>query len=118
MVSSLSTLVHNHSNEIHKTKYGQEGQNVKIAELNWSILTAFLNAQTLKMIYQNTNVWFAIRLPKKFDEKLEKRFFKTCKFSNHNNNEFILFLRKGVYPYKRMNDWEKFNETSLPEKDF
>ena len=50
MVSSLSTLVHNHSNEIHKTKYGQEGQNIKLAELNRSILTAFLNAQTLKMI--------------------------------------------------------------------
>ena len=24
-----------------------------------------------------------------------------------------MFLRKGVYPYEYMNDWEKFNETSL-----
>ena len=25
-------------------------------------------------------------------------------------------LPKGVYPYEYMDDWEKFNETSLPEK--
>ena len=26
-------------------------------------------------------------------------------------------LRKGVYPYEYMDDWEKFNETLLPEKE-
>ena len=26
-------------------------------------------------------------------------------------------LRKGVYPYGFMNDWKKFNEASLPEKE-
>ena len=26
-------------------------------------------------------------------------------------------MRKGVYPYEYMDDWEKFNETSLPEKE-
>ena len=25
-------------------------------------------------------------------------------------------MPKGVYPYEYMDDWEKFNETSLPEK--
>ena len=25
-------------------------------------------------------------------------------------------MRKRVYPYEYMDDWEKFNETSLPEK--
>ena len=30
-------------------------------------------------------------------------------------NLFFL-LRKGVYPYEYMDDWEKFNETILPEK--
>ena len=28
-----------------------------------------------------------------------------------------MLLRKGVYPYKNMDDWEKLNETSLPEKE-
>ena len=53
----------------------------------------------------------------KFDEKLKERFFNTYKFSNHDNNKFILLLQKGVYPYEYMDDWEKFNETSLPEKE-
>ena len=54
----------------------------------------------------------------KFDEKLKKRFFNTNKFSNLDNNKFILSLGKDVYPYEYMNDWEKFNETSLPGKKF
>ena len=27
------------------------------------------------------------------------------------------FLRKGVYLYEYMDDWEKFNKTTLPEKE-
>ena len=26
-------------------------------------------------------------------------------------------LRKGFYPYEYMDDWEKFNKRSLPEKE-
>ena len=29
----------------------------------------------------------------------------------------FFLLRKGVYPYEYMDDWGKFNETSLPEKE-
>ena len=55
----------------------------------------------------------------KFDEKLEERFLDSQKFSNYDNNKFILLLRKGFYPYEYKDDWEKFDETSLPEnKDF
>ena len=32
-------------------------------------------------------------------------------------NKFILLLRKGVYPYEYRDEWEKFNEISLPEKE-
>ena len=46
----------------------------------------------------------------KFDEK------DKYKFSNHDNNKFILLILKDVYPYKYMNEWEKFNETLLPKK--
>ena len=28
-----------------------------------------------------------------------------------------MLLRKGVFPYEHMDDWEKFNETKLPEKE-
>ena len=53
---------------------------------------------------------------KKFVEKLKELFFNTYKLSDHGINKFILLLQKGVYPYKYMDDWEKF-ETSLPEKE-
>ena len=29
----------------------------------------------------------------------------------------MLLLRKGVYPYEYMDNWERFNETSLPSKE-
>ena len=51
------------------------------------------------------------------DKKLNKRFFSTYKFYNHDNNRFILLLQKSVYPYKYMDVWEKFNETSPPQKE-
>ena len=41
----------------------------------------------------------------------------TFKFSNNDINKFIFLSRKGVYPYEYMDDWEKFNETTLPEKE-
>ena len=30
----------------------------------------------------------------------------------------MLLLRKRVYPYEYMDNWEKFNETSMPEKEY
>ena len=53
----------------------------------------------------------------KFDENLKKRLFNTYKFSDNDNNKFILLLPKGVYPYEYMDDWEKHNKKSLPEKE-
>ena len=48
----------------------------------------------------------------------KKRFKNTFKFSNNDISNFILLVRKGVYCYDYMDEWEKFNETSLPEKEF
>ena len=43
--------------------------------------------------------------------------FNTYRFSNHDNNKLIFVLQKGVYSYEFMDDQEKFNERSLPEKE-
>ena len=32
-------------------------------------------------------------------------------------SKFILLLIKGVYPNEYKDDWENFNETTLPEKE-
>ena len=53
----------------------------------------------------------------KLDEQLEKQFKNIFKFSNNNINKFNLLLRKGDYLYEYMDDWEKFNKTSLPKKE-
>ena len=52
-----------------------------------------------------------------FNEKLKDRFYNACKFSNHDNSKFNLLFRKDVYPYEYMDDWERFNEASLPKKE-
>ena len=54
---------------------------------------------------------------KKFNKELIKRFASTYEFCNKDLNKFILLLRKGVYPYEYMDNLERFNETSLPNKE-
>ena len=49
-------------------------------------------------------------------KKIKEGFFDTYKFSNNDNNKFILLLYDGVYLYEYLNDGEKFNEKLLPEK--
>ena len=39
------------------------------------------------------------------------------KLCNGDLNKFILLLRKGVYPYQYMDSWQRFDETSLPDKE-
>ena len=56
-------------------------------------------------------------LQKKSDKELIKRFASTYSFCNNDVNKFILLLRKGAYLYEYMNNWERFNETSLPNKE-
>ena len=48
---------------------------------------------------------------------MKKQFKNTFEFSNNDVNKFILILKKGVYPYEYMDEWEKFNETPLPKKE-
>ena len=45
---------------------------------------------------------------KDFNKELIKRF---------DVNEFILLLRKGVYPYEYIDSWERFGETLLVDKE-
>ena len=54
---------------------------------------------------------------KRFNKELIKRFASTYEFCNKNLNKFILLLRKGVYPYEYMDNWERFNEMSLASKE-
>ena len=37
-------------------------------------------------------------------------------FCKGHMNKFVLLLRKSIYPYEYMDSWERFDETSLPDK--
>ena len=54
---------------------------------------------------------------KDFNKDLVNRFANTYEFCNKVINRFILLLRKGIYPYEYIDSWERFDETSLPDKE-
>ena len=54
---------------------------------------------------------------KKVIEGLIKKFPSVYQFCKGDFNKFILLLRKGVYPYKDMNNRGKFDETTIPPKE-
>ena len=51
------------------------------------------------------------------NKELIKRFANIYEFCNEDINKFVFLLRKGVYPYEYICDWDKFNEVSLPPWD-
>ena len=54
---------------------------------------------------------------KKPIQGLIKKFPSAYQFCKGDLNKFILLLRKGIYPHEDMDNWEKFDETTLPPKE-
>ena len=106
MSSSLSKLVDNLSEGIHNNKC-----------LDCNSCLDYVKTKNEKLLLKcfNCNTYYK----KKFNKELIKKFKNTYSFCNNDLNKFILLLRKGVYPFEYMDSWERFNETSLPnKKDF
>ena len=104
MPSSLSNLVHNLAEEIHKIKYKDFDCLLEYEKVKDNLIK-------YKCLPCNKN--YSIKI----DEESNKRFKNTFKFSNNDINKFILLLKKGLYPCEYMDDWEMINETALPEKE-
>ena len=102
MASSSSNLADNLAEGIHKIKY-------KGCDFFLEYESVKDNLMRYKCLYCYEDY------SKKLDEKLKKKFKNTFKFFNNDINKFVLLLRKSVYPYDYMDDWEKFNETTLHE---
>ena len=117
MASSLSSLVNNLSEGIHRIicKCEHHDKNCETCRQNCNCFLEYINFKDILIGYKY--LCCDKNYQHNFDEKLKERFFNTYKFSNNDNNKFILLLQKVVYPYVYMNDWEKFNLTLLPEKE-
>ena len=54
---------------------------------------------------------------KNFNKDLINWFANIYEFWNKDINTFILLLRKGIYSHEYVDSWERFDETSLPDKE-
>ena len=115
MARSLSNLV-NLSKGIRriKCKYGQDDKNCGTCRIKYNYCDCFLKCTNFEVDFClccNKNY------PYNFDKKLKKLFFNTYKFLTTAIIRFFLLFEKNVYPYEYMDNWERFNQTSLPKKE-
>ena len=104
MSSLLSKLIDNLSEGLHNNKC-----------LDCESCLDYMKTKNEKLILKCFNC--KQNYEKDFNKELIKRFASTYEFCNGNLNKFILLLRKGVYPYEYMDNWERFDETSLSNKE-
>ena len=104
MAMPLSKLIDNLSEGIHNNKCSDSGSNLD-----------YIKTKNEKLILECYNC--KQRYRKEINEELIKRFASKYEFCNKDLNKFILLLIKGVYPYEYMDNWERFNQTSLPSKE-
>ena len=120
MASSLSNLVNNLAEGFHKIKckYGYNDKKCETFRIKYKHSNCFHEYASVKDdLIEYKCLCCNNNYQKKFDENLRKSFIDTYKFFHQDINKFILLLRKGDYPYEYMDDWKKFNEISLPEKE-
>ena len=104
MAMPLSKLIDNLSEGLHNNKC-----------LDCESCLDYIKTKNKKLILKcfNCKQYYE----KGFNKELIERFASTYEFCNKDLNKFILLLRKGVYPYEYMDNWERFDETSLPNKE-
>ena len=104
MSSSLSSLVNNLSEGLHSDKRIDRGSCLEymITKDDQLIFRCFECEKNYK---------------RDFNKDLIKRFASIYEFCNGDINKFILLLRKGVYHYEYIDNRERFDETSLPDKE-
>ena len=104
MSTSLSKLVANLSEGINNNRC-----------VGWKFFLDYMKTKDEKLIFR----CFTCKknYEKDFNKELIERFANIYEFCNGDLHKLILLLRKGVYPYEYMDNWERFDETSLPDKE-
>ena len=104
MATSLSKLVDNLTDNIHNDKC-----------IKCKSYLYFVRAMNEKLIFKCIDC--EKEYEKEFNKELIERFANTYKFCDNDLNKFVMFLRKGVYPYEYIDGWDKFNEKIIPSKE-
>ena len=104
MSMSLSKLIDNLSEGLHNNKCS-----------NCKSCLDYIETKNENLIFKCFNC--KLNNEYDFNKELIKKFASTYEFCNKDLNKFVLLLRKGVYPYEYMDNWERFNETSLLNKE-
>ena len=97
MVTSLSKLVDNLTEDIHGDKC-----------VDCKSDLSYMKVMDETLIFRCFNC--KKNYKKEINKELIERFASTYKFCNNDLNKF-------VYPYEYMDGWDKFNETSIPNKE-
>ena len=104
MSASLSKLVDNLSDRLHK---------VKCKDCKSKL--SYMSVEENRFIFQCLSC--KKNYEKQFNTDINKKFLMTYQFCNGDLNKFVLLFRKGLYPYEYMDSWERFDETSLPNEE-
>ena len=108
MSTSLLSLVNNLSDGLHSDKYTE----CKSCRDYMSVKAKQWNCIELIFKYLNCNK----NHNKEFNKELKNRFLSAYIFCDGDIKKFIFLLRKGVEPYEYMDNWERFDDTSLSNK--
>ena len=104
MDTSLSKLVDNLTDNIHNDKCIKCKSNLCFVKaINEKLISKCIDCEK--------------EYEKEFNKELIERFANTYKFCDNDLDKFIMLLRKGVYPYEYIDEWDKFNEKVLPGKE-
>ena len=104
MATSLSKLVDNLTEGIHNDKCNKCESNL-----------CFVNVMNETLTFKCVDCKKEYK--KDINNKLKERFSNVYEFCGYDMNKFITLLRKGVYPYEYMDEWNKFDEKELPGKE-
>ena len=104
MATSLSKLVDNLTDNIHNDKCVKCKSNL-----------CFVNTMNETLIFECVDCGKEYK--KDINNKLKERFSNVYEFCDYDMNKFIVLLRKGLYPYEYMDEWNKFDEKELPVKE-
>ena len=104
MDTSLSKLVEKLTDNIH---------NGKCIKCKFNL--CFVKPRNEKLIFKCIDS--EKEYEKEFNNELIERFANTYKFCDNDLDKFLMLLRKGVYPYEYIDEWDKFKEKVLPGKD-